>query len=125
MGDAGTSVERRNEAGARQRATRRAGDFCGAGLSKGSPVVPATRFALLLPATRNSLGAGASIPEDHALEGTRQAIRQIFFLIVQHTENVDPGIGRHVDAELLAKPGAHFAVDGQQREEAMLGGNGS
>ena len=40
--DAVTSVERRNEAGARPHATLRAGGFCVAGSSKGSTVVPAT-----------------------------------------------------------------------------------
>src|SRR5687768_1818673 len=43
-GDAGTSDERRNEAGARPHATRRAGRFCVVGSSKGSRVVPATRL---------------------------------------------------------------------------------
>ena len=56
-----TSVERRNKAGARPRATRRAGGFCVVGSSKGSPVVPATRFALLLPTPQNPLGVGATL----------------------------------------------------------------
>ncbi len=39
-GRCGTSVERRNKAGVRPRATQRAGGFCVVGSSKGSPVVP-------------------------------------------------------------------------------------
>src|SRR5437016_2893342 len=59
--DAVTSVERRNNAGARPRTTLRAGGFCVAGSSTGSLVVPATLFALLLPAPQNPLGVGVSI----------------------------------------------------------------
>ena len=58
--DVGSSVERRNEAGACYGATRWAGAFRVAGSSKGSPVGPATRFALFLPTTRNSSGADGS-----------------------------------------------------------------
>jgi hypothetical protein len=37
------------------------------------PVVPATRFALLLPTPQNPYGAGDPIPEDHALKGAAAA----------------------------------------------------
>jgi hypothetical protein len=66
-GDAVPSVERRNAADARHGATRRAGAFCGAGWSQGSPVGPATRFALLLPATQNASGAADATWSEHAL----------------------------------------------------------
>jgi len=67
------SVERRNEAGARPRATLRAGGFCVAGSSKGSTVGHATLFALLLPATQNPHGVGVSIGEERALRSGRKS----------------------------------------------------
>src|SRR6516164_3258299 len=45
----------------------RAGGFCVVGSSNGSPVVPATGFALLLPTPQNPLDAGASASEKRAL----------------------------------------------------------
>src|SRR5580698_9770275 len=61
------SVEPRDTAGIRRTATRRAVVFCAVGSSKGSSVVPATTFALLLPTTQNPYGAGVSILENQAL----------------------------------------------------------
>src|SRR5215471_7045947 len=57
--------------GATKRAPARnpfgAGGFCVLGSSKGSLVVPATSFALLLPTPQNPLGAGTSTSEKRAL----------------------------------------------------------
>ena len=61
MSDAGPSVERRNDVGARPSAAQWAGAFRVAGSSRGSPVGPATRFAPLLHAARNPSGATIQI----------------------------------------------------------------
>ena len=66
--DAAPSVERRNEAGARPHATRRAGRFCVVGSSKGSRVVPATRLRPS-PAHGRKIAPAQAVPYggEHAL----------------------------------------------------------
>ena len=66
-GRCGTSVERRNKAGVRPRATRRAGGFCVTGSSKGSPVVPLRASPFFCPRRKILSVQRGSIRVDQAL----------------------------------------------------------